>query len=125
MKVNTYFHSIFASHLTNSLGNLDDAIQHIQDSVYNYFARTCGTIPAAQMVNYEQTYNSLSIKFLKRALMNLKKLPSTTSSGGKIRYLSRLIRMKLMKLVEDNENPAQHLKTKFWSTIHIIFDSAA
>ena len=95
MEANAYFHSIFASRLTNSLGNLDDAVQVIQGEVYDYFPRTFGTIVTKRTTNYSQTYDELSIKHLKNALFNLKKSQLSTSTGEEIKYVSMLIRNKL------------------------------
>ena len=71
-EANAYFHSLFAYELTGTITDLDSFVPRAQDSVYQYFADTCGTIPPEADKDFVLRYADYSIKALKRALRSLK-----------------------------------------------------
>ena len=68
-EANAYFHSLFAYELTGTITDLDSFVPHAQDSVYQYFADTCGTIPPEADKDFVLRYADYSIKTHKRALV--------------------------------------------------------
>ena len=127
-EANTYFHSIFSSQISNSIINLDTAVQSIQDTVYNYFADTCGVVTGNTNKDYASVYSDQPIKRLKRSLAALKKSADNLANTQEIRYVSSLIRDKLKNGNNDqrkNQSLQHDLKTKFWSACRAVFDTAA
>ena len=92
---NNYFKLIFADWDFNSYSlDLDAFIQFLNDSIYNYFKATYGTVDTDKDTDKELVikYKEYSTNSLKKALKRLKMLTSPTSE---IRYVSRLLRTKL------------------------------
>jgi len=56
------------SFLSGSKINLDLDVEFIQNAVYDYFAKSCGSIPSKISNLFETKYENLSIKDLKAAL---------------------------------------------------------
>jgi hypothetical protein len=117
---NAYFHSVFdTSRITE---DLDIFVENAQDTIYNYFKDTHGTVKN-DLSRFHQKYQNQSVKSLKRSLTQLN---SNNAEIEEIKFVSKLIRSKLDKRVPEdvNINITEKLKTKFWSTCHDLFNKA-
>ena len=129
-EANVYFHSIFATRLSQPVIDLDEEVEVAQDEVYNYFGSTYGFIQADDQNGFKTRYDDQSVKSLKRSLRLLKQ--STTGNDcSELRYVSALIRKKLSTITSNltdplslNVNLDKELKTKFWPTCRKVFDCA-
>ena len=86
-EANSYFHAQFAPYLASQSLDTNSIVSEAQDTVYNYFAATCGTIPIQANQDLITRYANHSIKALKNALRLLKKAPSSSDSS-ELRYVS-------------------------------------
>ena len=126
LEANIYFHNLFANELTGTITDLDTFVERAQNSVYDYFADTCGTIPLKDNSDFANKYADYSVKALKRALRSLKNAPRP-ADATELRYVSSLIRAKLASksnTIVDNSDLDRELSTNFWSHCRKIFDTA-
>jgi len=123
-EANIYFHSIFASLISQPIEDLDEAVITAQDQVYSYFLDICGTIPLPSENDYANKYDNQSTKRLKNSLRLLKKSDITVNTS-EIKYLSAQIRSRVNKsghqVTPKNHRLESELKTKFWPTCHKLF----
>jgi len=123
-EANIYFHSIFASLISQLIEDLDEAVKTAQDQVYSYFSDTCGTIQLPSENDYANKYDNQSIKQLKNSLRLLKRSEIAVNTS-EIKYLSALIRSRINKtghqVTPENHRLESELKTKFWPTFYKLF----
>ena len=121
---NNYFKSIFADWDFNFYSlDLDTFIQFMNDSIYNYFKATYGTVDNYTDKELVIKYKEYSTNSLAKALKRLKML---TAPSSEIRYVSRLLRKKLLhKSSISSPSSAIHYDKQiskiFWGFVKKLF----
>ena len=120
IEANAYFRSIF-SHIKLQPGSLDEAINFMNNSIYDFFKFNYGACRSINQTNENfQTYNDFTVKQLKKELAKLKHqgsaLPYSTYGSG-------LLRSKLKTTPSgSNKQTATdkydyHLGRNFWNFV--------
>ena len=125
-EANLYFTG--ALDYNSEITDVDFEIGKLQDEIYNYFQQTTGAFRNAQndiaMKNFQQKYNHLSRRLLKKQLRHLKSLQNAELST-EIRYISKLLRFRYSKrthiLLNVNEHDKRMTQT-FWKYCKEIFE---
>jgi len=89
--------------LSIPLGDVGETVTNVQDTVYNNFAMRFGTMTDSTNYLFQRKYDNLSVRVLKKRLHSLKR-NATPNSSTEIRYVSSLIRKKLINNVTNNNN---------------------
>ena len=120
IEANAYFRSIF-SHIRLQLESLDEAINFMNDSIYNFFKFNYGAFKSTNQTSENfQKYNDFTVKQLKTELAKLKHQGSALPD---IKYVSGLLRSKLKTTPSvSNKQPATdkydyHIGRNFWNFV--------
>ena len=118
IEANAYFCSIL-SHIKLQPESLDEAINFVNDSIYDFFKFNCGACKSTIQTNENcQKYNDFPVKQLKKELAKLKHQGSAVQD---IKYVSDLLRSKLKttpsvsnkQLATDKYD--SHIGRNFWN----------
>ena len=99
--------------------------------MYDYFTKSCSTVPVKDFNSFAGKYKAMSIKNLKSALQRLKLILELERNVKEIKYISGLIRTKLKKKIQSKIELSQdtileeELRAKFWPTARRIFKKAS
>ena len=120
---NSYFHVHFADLLRGDrrIDPEGDVIS-FQESIYGYFEREYGTLNVKSNTQFDEKYNSLSIKSLKKSLHVLKS-KGDHGDTEEIKFLSKLIREKLKGRNTTVTAPSdKEFNLNFWKTCNYWFN---
>ena len=120
IEANAYFRSIF-SHFKLQPESLDEAINFMNDSIYNFFKFNYGACKSTNQTNENfQKYNNFTVKQLKKELA---KLEHQVSALPDIKYVSGLLHSKLKTTPSvSNKQPAadkydHQIGCNFWNFV--------
>jgi len=124
-EANAYFKSILD--MNEVVDNIDEYVVNMQNTVYNYFATSCGTVPVrigSSASEYERKYVNVTVNSLKQSLRGLK-LAEPTANLEEIRYVSRLIRNRINgKHSIDRPITESDFRRNFWGSCRATFTRA-
>ena len=94
-EANNYFRSIFANIIFQE-DMMDETIKFMNDSIYDFFKATYGTIKSTNQANKNfHTYKDFTVKQLEKELVQLK---SQGTNFADITYLFHLLRLRLSNI---------------------------
>ena len=86
--------------MTGDIADLDSYVLSVQDSVYDYFSKTYGTIEPDNTDEFQEKYKDFSHKALKFVL---KRLKENNADLSEIKFISKLIRAKFNKSLKPDD----------------------
>ena len=120
IEANNYFRSIF-SHITVQPESLDETINFMNNSIYDFFKFNYGACKSTNLTNENfQKYKDFTVKQLKKELAKLKHQGSALPD---IKYVSGLLRSKLKTTTSVSiKQPATdkydyHIDRNFWNFV--------
>ena len=81
---NLFFHAHFSAQLAQPIMDLNNFVSQAQTDVYNYFAKTHGTI-AQDNNSWDEKYNHLTAKQLKATLRGLKRDLESNNDASEVK----------------------------------------
>ena len=116
---NKYFHAS----LPQENSSLKEATQRFNETVYDYFARTYGTVGEISRVTQAKLdqYSSYSKNKLKKILKNLK---ANQSDQEEIKTVAKLLRSKLVDNAIITTDHDKEIQANFWGYCKMFIDKA-
>ena len=127
LTANEYFKFTLPLNAPIRNADLNTSISILNNTIYNYFAENFGYVESLPDKSLKEKYENHNVKDLKKALKTLK---TSKSNLAEIKYVSRLLRKKLVAntvnkatdTADESLNHDNYVERNFWAYVKYMFD---